>query len=290
MTRKILSTDLDGTILFDGRVRDEDLAAMRRWREAGHLLVMNTGRSVAALHSALDPSGLEFDYAVLYSGAVLTDGDYEVLHVTGMPDGVPDGVLELVDDAPGVTVFTTTLDGDLQLYDSIGSGTGLLTLFTPGTTADLAGRSVIGVPLRVADGPAFERIRDGVEQRWGGAVTGFRNQDFYDLVPAGVSKGLGLTELVSELTAPDGPYAGETVETWTVGDSWNDIPMHELADHPVAMASAPPEVVDVCECTTPSVAAVVDWVLSAEADPDHAATWRDADGVMTWPSRPGELA
>lgn len=290
MTRKILSTDLDGTIIFDGRVRDEDLAALHRWREAGHLLVMNTGRSIDALHSALDASGLEFDYAVLYSGAVITDGDYEVLHVAAMPDGVPAGVVEIVDGAPGVTVFTTTLDGDLQLYDSIGSGTGLLTLFTPGTTADLAGRSVIGVPLRVADGPVFERIRDGVEQRWGGAVIGFRNQDFYDLVPAGVSKGLGLTELVSELTAPGGPYEGEVIETWTVGDSWNDIPMHELADHPIAMASAPAEVVDVCEVTTPSVAAVVDWVLAAEADPDHADAWRNADGVMTWPSRPGELA
>lgn len=290
MTRKILSTDLDGTIIFDGRVREEDLAAMRRWREAGHLLVMNTGRSIDALHSALDASGLEFDYAVLYSGAVITDGDYEVLHVAAMPDGVPAGVVEIVDGAPGVTVFTTTLGTDYQVYDTIGSSTELLTIFTPGTVADVEGLTVIGVPVRVADGPLFERIRDGVEERWGGAVIGFRNQDFYDLVPAGVSKGLGLTELVSELTAPGGPYEGEAIETWTVGDSWNDIPMHVLADHPIAMASAPAEVVDVCEVTTPSVSAVVDWVLAAEADPDHADAWRNADGVMTWPSRPGELA
>ena len=52
--RRLLSTDVDGTIVFDRAISPADVAAMRRWREAGNLLVMNTGRSISALRSALD--------------------------------------------------------------------------------------------------------------------------------------------------------------------------------------------------------------------------------------------
>ena len=62
--RKLLSTDLDGTIVFNAAISREDLDAMARWRAAGNLLVPNTGRSVSALRTALDGSHLTFDYSV----------------------------------------------------------------------------------------------------------------------------------------------------------------------------------------------------------------------------------
>ncbi len=76
--RKLLSTDIDGTLLFNAAISQDDLDAMTRWRDAGNLLVPNTGRSVAALHSALSGSDLAFDYSVLYTGAALADGGYDV--------------------------------------------------------------------------------------------------------------------------------------------------------------------------------------------------------------------
>ena len=269
---KLLSTDLDGTIIFDGRVRPEDAEAMRRWREAGHLLVMNTGRSNTALASALDGFGVDYDYAVLYTGAVLLDAAGTVLSARTLPHGVVDEVLETLSAEDPITIFATTLSGDLQLHDSIGSGTELLTLFAKGTTADLGGRDVIGIPLAT------------VRERWGQVLDGARNQDFLDLIPAGASKGAGLTELVELLTAPGGAYEGREILTYTVGDSWNDIPMHEVADCAVAMGGAPDDVVAACDVTTPSVAALVDWVLAHEQDGEAAsARWRTDLGENVWP-------
>ena len=40
---QLIATDLDGTILFDRKVSPADLDAMRRWRAAGNLLVVDTG-------------------------------------------------------------------------------------------------------------------------------------------------------------------------------------------------------------------------------------------------------
>nr|WP_300339081.1 HAD family hydrolase [Actinomyces sp.] len=281
---RLLSTDLDGTIIFDGRVRPEDAEAMRRWREAGHLLVMNTGRSRSALASALEGSGVGYDYAVLYTGAVLLDQAGTVLRARTLPDGVVDEVLEALSTEDPITIFATTMDGDLQIHDTIGSGSELLTLFTKGTTADLAGRAVVGIPLRLGRPQEGERILATVRQRWGQVLDGARNQDFLDLVPAGATKGTGLTGLVELLTAPGGAYEGREILTYTVGDSWNDIPMHEAADCAVAMGGAPDEVVAACDVTTPSVAALVDWVLTHEEDGSAAhARWRTDSGENTWP-------
>ena len=73
---QLIATDLDGTILFDRKVSPADLDAMRRWRAAGNLLVVDTGKSVFATRDTLEPLGVVFDYAVTFTGAVLVDGDY----------------------------------------------------------------------------------------------------------------------------------------------------------------------------------------------------------------------
>ena len=58
---QLIATDLDGTILFDRKVSPADLDAMRRWRAAGNLLVVDTGKSVFATRDTLEPLGVVFD-------------------------------------------------------------------------------------------------------------------------------------------------------------------------------------------------------------------------------------
>ena len=65
---QLIATDLDGTILFDRKVSPADLDAMRRWRAAGNLLVVDTGKSVFATRDTFEPLGVVFDYAVAFTG------------------------------------------------------------------------------------------------------------------------------------------------------------------------------------------------------------------------------
>ena len=94
--RKLLSTDIDGTLLFNATISPTDLAAVTRWRDAGNLLVPNTGRSVAALRSALRGYDLAFDYSVLYTGAALIGPDYGVLEARTLPDSFAEEILEIL--------------------------------------------------------------------------------------------------------------------------------------------------------------------------------------------------
>ncbi|QPL05599.1 HAD-IIB family hydrolase [Actinomyces respiraculi] len=269
--RLVLSTDMDGTLLFDGRISDADARALARWREAGHLVVVNTGRSITALASALDGTGIAYDYAVLYTGAVLLDAADRVLAARSLPDGLVDEVLDVLSAEDPITIFCTTISGDLRLRHTHLDGTALLTAFTDSTTADLAGRAVIGIPLHLGDPSAADRIEAIIAERWGAHLTGARNQDFMDLIPAGVSKGAGLTELLAMIMAPGGAHEGETLRTIAVGDSWNDMSMHVVADVAVAMGGAPQDVVAACDDTTPSVAALVDRYLAYEATGEPGA-------------------
>ena len=292
MPRRLISTDLDGTIVFNGTISLRDREAMARWRAAGNLLVINTGRSVSALEHVVVPMGLEFDNAILYTGAAIVDEDIRVQCTTALPAGVVEDILDFVEGAPGVTVFTTGLDEDLLIYDTIGSGSELLTLFRPATRRELDGREVIGVPMRFTDPEMAARTETYLHRRWEGQAVGFRNQDFIDVVPASASKGEGLRRLVASLVEPPagetdgrtGEGASETgmageatvgvsvglgvgsgqlepVETWSIGDSWNDISMHAAADHSYALPWSPPEVVAQCDGTVSSLADLIDSLM-----------------------------
>ena len=285
MPRRLISTDLDGTIVFNGTISLRDREAMARWRAAGNLLVINTGRSVSALEHVVVPMGLEFDNAILYTGAAIVDEDIRVRDSTALPAGVVEDILDFVEGAPGVTVFTTGLDEDLLVYDTIGSGSELLTLFRPATRRELDGREIIGVPMRFTDPEMASRTETYLHRRWEGQAVGFRNQDFIDVVPASASKGAGLRQLVASLAEPPAPEtsgdageAGEVpaggsvglgvgscspepMETWSIGDSWNDISMHQAADHSYALPWSPPEVVAQCDGTVSSLADLIDSLL-----------------------------
>jgi len=292
MPRRLISTDLDGTIVFNGTISLRDREAMARWRAAGNLLVINTGRSVSALEHVVVPMGLEFDNAILYTGAAIVDADIRVRHSTALPAGVVEDILDFVEGAPGVTVFTTGLDEDLLVYDTIGSGSELLTLFRPATRRELDRREIIGVPMRFTDPEMAARTETYLHRRWEGQAVGFRNQDFIDVVPASASKGEGLRQLVASLAEPPvgeaagvsgegesgtgvageataggsvglgvGPDQLESVETWSIGDSWNDISMHAAADHSYALPWSPPEVVAQCDGTVSSLADLIDSLM-----------------------------
>ena len=294
MPRRLISTDLDGTIVFNGTISLRDREAMARWRAAGNLLVINTGRSVSALEHVVVPMGLEFDNAILYTGAAIVDADIRVQCSTALPAGVVEDILDFVEGAPGVTVFTTGLDEDLLVYDTIGSGSELLTLFRPGTRRELDGREVIGVPMRFTDPEMAARTETYLHRRWEGQAVGFHNQDFIDVVPASASKGSGLRQLVASLAGPPAGEAAwesesgtgaangageaptgvaseatagvgsgplEPVETWSIGDSWNDISMHAAADHSYALPWSPPEVVAQCDGTVSSLADLIDSLM-----------------------------
>ena len=257
MTR-LLVTDLDATIVFDRTVSPADREAMARWRAAGNLLAVDTGKSSFATRDVLAPLGVDFDYGVVFTGAVLIDGGYRVLSARYLPDGVARDVATRTVDLPGVTTYATTIETDYILADNNEEISSILAVFEHLSLEEMDAHRFIGVPLRVTDEALRERLQDDLTRRWEGVLDCHRNQEFLDLVPAGATKGAGLRSLL------DGPLAGRNIEVWTIGDSWNDLDMHAVADHAVALPWSPPEVTAACETTVGSMAELITTILEGD--------------------------
>ena len=86
--KKLMAFDLDGTLLFDRTIDPANVQAIHRWQQAGNLAVCATGKSIFATKLALDKTGVIFDYNVLYTGAVVTDAEYNILHAQTLPVSV----------------------------------------------------------------------------------------------------------------------------------------------------------------------------------------------------------
>jgi hydroxymethylpyrimidine pyrophosphatase-like HAD family hydrolase len=67
-----LATDYDGTIAHDGRVDDQTLAALKRFKESGRRLILVSGREFEDLMGVFPDPAL-FDRMVLENGALLHD-------------------------------------------------------------------------------------------------------------------------------------------------------------------------------------------------------------------------
>ena len=266
---RLLATDLDGTLVFHHVVGQADAEALVRWRAAGNLLVLATGRSVRLVQHAVEVArastsiGLDYDYAVCATGTTVIDAAGQV-HCTRMleADQVRAVVRAIGDvvQAP-VSVFASTLERDYVLDDPIGLSTDQRTppdRFTAAPLSQVAGLGVTSMPLHIPDVRAAAALARGLEETVDG-ISCTRSTGFVDVTAAGESKGTGLGRL-AELLASQGV---EVSEMAAVGDSWNDISMFERADVPCAIGGAPDEVVEAAGGrTTPSVAAFIDALLA----------------------------
>ena len=233
--KKLMAFDLDGTLLFDRAIDPANVQAIHRWQQAGNLAVCATGKSIFATKLALDKTGVTFDYNVLYTGAVVTDAEYNILHAQTLPVSVVRACYERFKEEPGVALFATTLTHDYRLADNVGSSTNILPEFLPLAESEIDTQDYVGVPLWIPEDDARERTYRWILKEFGDSVDCHKNQDFLDIVPPRCTKATGLAWLVEYLKPVE-------YETYTIGDSWNDVPMHEWADHAASFSYSPDDV------------------------------------------------
>lgn len=262
MSGKLISVDLDGTIVFERQVDPDGIAALHEWQAAGNLAVCNTGKSIAATKHALRNTDLEFDYYVLYTGAVVTNKDYEVLTSHTLPNEVVTEIATKLQGMDNLAVFATTLDTpDVRISSTIDASksTSILQTFAPLTIAEIPEHTFVGIPLWLDDtDEAIDALHQQILSEYGEILDCHRNQNFLDIVPPNCTKATGLEWLVPRLDHSQHIH----FETYSLGDSWNDMDMHNWADHSVSFPYSPAEVQELTEQVTPTAAEFIRKVLA----------------------------
>ncbi len=243
----MICLDVDGTILtHDGDLPPVTRDAVRAVVEAGHEVVIATGRSVVATTPVLEALDLAHGWAVCSNGAVTValdpsePGGYRVVETVTFD---PRPAMELIKEhAPDILVAV----------EDVGAGFKVERPYPDGV---LYGAQVV-VP--------WEELVSRPTTRVTFHDPNGRSEDFVDLVERiglhGVGYAVGYTAWLD--LAPEGVSKGSTLElvrrrlgiqphlTFAAGDQRNDLEMLRWAARGVAMGNAPDEVVAAADETT----------------------------------------
>lgn len=239
--------DVDGTIVnHQDQMSQQVRSAAREVVDAGHEVVISTGRSLGAALPVVQELGIEHGYVVACNGGVLakvTGEEVEVIHRE-----IFDPSLVLA------TLWRTLPNAKYALENERGE------FLSSEQFSDVS----FGAPARVVD---FEELvnskavrvvvfsTDSSAEEFGRAVHGLGLSGvtysvgwtaWLDIAAEGTSKASGLERLRGILR-----FAPE--QTIAVGDGRNDIEMLQWAGLGVAMGQAPDEVKAVADSVTDSV-------------------------------------
>ncbi len=261
---KILLSDMDGTLLnSESRVGDENRQAIRKFIEEGGRFGIATGRMLSNALAFLD--GVDVNgYCILANGSQLYDLKAQCyMKEYGIEkENMRTFLKKCVDEKTQIGV---------QIYAK--------------DMCHLISRKEYVNPIVVRDHQpiSFDTLEDvmdiewvkilfsGSEAdiKWLGAKSAYLEElglisrvrsaiNYYEFLPAGVSKGYMVAQLKK--------YVKETDTIYAVGDYYNDIEMLKQADVGIAMGNAPDEVKGhadkVCtDCDNNAIAYVIEHII-----------------------------
>ncbi len=240
MRRFLVALDVDGTIVsLDGSLSPRVRSAIRAVRDAGHHVVIATGRSIPGATEIAARLGIDTGWLVLSNGTLTVRLD------PALPGGLQ--VVEAVtfDPTSAVRMLRDLLPGALFAVERPGRGYLVSTDWPVGelggavTVVDdgeLLAEPCLRVVVRDFDRglEEFERIVRGAGLH--GVTWNLGWTSWLDLTPDGVSKATGLEALRPRLGV-------DQADTVAVGDFDNDVEMLRWAARGVAMGQAEPHVV-----------------------------------------------
>ena len=245
--RKMICLDVDGTLVdHDGHMHPEVRSAARAVVEAGHHVLIATGRSLGATLPIIQAIGLQEGFSVCCNGGVtlrltqqLEDG-YEVIErktfdprpaLQALRHRLPNAKYAIEDDQGNFLSTERFQDASFGVvaegvtFEEMMEATAVrLVVFSTDSSAEEFGEAVEAIGLQ------------GVTYSVGWTA-------WLDIAAAGVTKASGLEVIRDRL----GVHIDDTV---AVGDGRNDIEMLAWAGRGVAMGQAPPEVKKVADEVT----------------------------------------
>lgn len=217
-------SDLDNTLLFQGKISDKNLEAIKKWKEAGNKFVIATGRGLMMMDIIFNNYPGLADYYILNNGALITDKDRNILNINTMSNGIAKSIIRELDKNSFIMAVETTdkLYSIGEFHDDICPEVGELTTSIDEDTLLSMDLNAIFLNCAPRDTSLDKAIQnyDFLNEKYGKEVSIFRNQHWVDIIPKNLSKGLSIKKLLEmENINADNIYV--------IGDSLNDLSMFE---------------------------------------------------------------
>ena len=237
---KIIATDFDGTLSYNGKISDEDKAAIKRFQEAGNKFGVVTGRDVE-MSVWVRSSFPDLDFLISWTGAVICDREGKIIYEKSQ--AADEKLKDVIDFALShgagsfcisdrMTRHYIDIKGHIPTdFSKIDKFNHCATWFYKGENAEL--------------------LVNYIKEKYDGEFSGFRNGGSVDMPPAGVSKSTGILAYASMFDNP---------EIYAVGDNYNDLGMIRDFES-FAVSNAIPEVKAAAKHQCNRIADMIDYLM-----------------------------
>lgn len=241
---KIIASDYDGT-LNHGGINETKRNAIKRWRKAGNLFGLVSGRGAADLLEIPKRNNFECDFLLACNGAVILKPDGTVLAESRCNGALAKPLLNFILSlgcqwATVQTAFKCVIDenDEERLEDE----------FTFETAPDIPYFNQINTML--PDSEAAERVTAAVREKFGAQLNPLQNGRCIDIVSADMNKAKGLYKFLELVGA-------EYDDLVTVGDNINDT--HMIAEfRSYAMENAVQSIKDIADCEIAGITELIE--------------------------------
>ena len=237
---KILFADLDGTLLNNqSKVSEYSIEVLHRMTDAGHKLVLASGRPLGSILEVKHLAGLDMPgvYVTANNGSLIYDCDTGVIIYT---DPVPmDRVRKIWDTAHEMdvhiqtytddSIVTLTDDKEIRKYTV---KIHLPIIYTDDPVGALAHAPAKMLAIELTDYDKLERFRQKVLGEHNDVLDALYSEpEYLEIYSKTAGKGAALTWLCNHLGVP-------IKDSYAAGDAMNDISMIKAAGHGIVMRNA----------------------------------------------------
>lgn len=252
---KILASDYDGTLRVNEQVTQEVLNAIHKFRSAGNLFGIVTGRSMESIRYDIEFYNIEVDFIVGNNGGTIYSKAFQKLQTTMIDFQAGLEIMKYLEREKVISYVIN--DGYYRCKKDVDTSC-VDTKYDDITTTRnmeeiLEEKAIAQIVAATKDDTQNKRICEYMNQNFSDFVEAYRNVCCVDIVPKHISKQKGLKDALSFLKK-------EPLEIYTIGDSYNDISMLE-ANYGFAMKNAPQDVKKVCKQEVSSVAEAIQFII-----------------------------
>lgn len=210
---KIIASDYDGTLSYGG-IDDKKREAIKKWRDAGNIFTIVSGRGPADALEILEKEKLIIDYFVANNGAIILNSDNERVSDIRCNGDIAIPLLKLLFEC-GCRRCHVQTDFPCFVYADKNNCT---------ETDDYTLENVPPIPFfnqistSLPDYATAERVTAVVKEHFSEFVNPLQNGTCIDIIRADMDKAKGIYNLLGILNA-------EKDDVIAVGDNVNDMAM-----------------------------------------------------------------
>jgi HAD superfamily hydrolase (TIGR01484 family) len=248
----ILSSDYDGTLSLHGSVSAEDRAAIERWRKAGNIFGIISGRGYPSICEEVKRHEVTCDFLICNNGSLIYDGGSEPVDQIAADGKVLQSLVPFIIEAGGWHAAISHASERMVVEIDNGRERNPQDFWI--TLNDLSGISSFHqLDTRFENDVQAKEFAAKVNQRFGQYVTALPNGASVDMVPAGVNKASGIHRYIALKNV-------SKEHALVIGDNYNDLDMI-LEFNGYTVTSGRPEVIAQAKKAYTSIAGLIEEYL-----------------------------